>query len=108
MAYDEDLAERIRDALDDVPGVSERQMFGGIAFMVNGNMAVGVSETDVMVRAGDAEQAFLSEPGVRPFDMSGKKMKGWLLVEASVTAEDGDLARWVDTGVDIATSLPPK
>ncbi len=108
MGYDEPLAERIRDALSDTPGVSERKMFGGIAFMVHGNMAVGVSNSDLMVRVGEAADSLLDGDGVRPFDLSGKKMKGWLLVEASATAADNDLAHWVGIGLDIAESLPAK
>lgn len=82
-------------------------MFGGVAFMVNGNMAVGVSNTDLMVRVGDEAEAFLGESGVRPFDMSGKGMRGWLLVESSAIAQDGDFTRWIDVGVAVAVSLPP-
>ena len=108
MAYDEHLAERIREGLMDQPGMSEKRMFGGIAFMIHGNMAVGVSNSELMVRAGDEAEALLSEPGVRPFEMSGKTMRGWLLVDATAIIEDEDLRRWVDTGVGIAESLPAK
>jgi TfoX/Sxy family transcriptional regulator of competence genes len=109
MAYDETLAGRIRDLLSEEPGLTEKKMFGGIAFMLNGNMAVGVSSEEVMVRVGaDGTDSALAEAGVRPFDMSGKRMTGWVLVDAGATAEDEDLARWVDVGVDFASSLPPK
>jgi TfoX/Sxy family transcriptional regulator of competence genes len=108
MAYDEFLAERIRLCLTHQAGTSEKRMFGGVAFMVNGNMAVGVSSADLMVRAGDEAEAFLEESGVRPFDMSGKKMRGWLLVESPAIAEDSDVTRWIDVGVAVAVSLPPK
>jgi TfoX/Sxy family transcriptional regulator of competence genes len=108
MAYDDHLADRVRDILTDQPGTSEKRMFGGIAFMVNGNMAVGVSNSELMVRAGEEAEALVAEPGVRPFEMSGKTMKGWLLVESSAIAEDDDLSRWIGTGVGIAESLPPR
>lgn len=108
MAFDEHLAQRIREGLSDQPGTSEKKMFGGIAFMIHGNMAVGVSDSELMVRAGDEAEVLLAEPGVRPFEMSGKTMRGWLLVEAAAIAEDDDLLRWVGTGVGIAESLPSK
>lgn len=108
MAYDEDLAERIRESLADQPGTSEKRMFGGIAFMVNGNMAVGVSNDELMVRAGDQSELLLADAGVRPFEMSGKTMSGWLLVESPAVAEALDLERWVGVGVGTAESLPSK
>jgi len=108
MAYDEHLAERIRQGLTNQPGTSEKRMFGGVAFMVNGNMAVGVSNDELMVRAGDDADSLLDEYGVRQFEMSGKTMKGWLLVESAAVAEEVDLLHWVGVGVGIAESLPPK
>jgi TfoX/Sxy family transcriptional regulator of competence genes len=108
MAYDDHFADRVRDILTDQPGTSEKRMFGGIAFMVNGNMAVGVSNSELMVRAGEEAETLGAGRGVRPFEMSGKTMKGWLLVESSAIAEDDDLMQWIDTGVGIAESLPPK
>ena len=109
MAYDEELAGRARDLIAVREGVTERKMFGGIAWMVNGNMAVGVVGEDLMVRLekGDGEQA-LTEPGTRPFAMSGRPMAGFVLVAPEATAEDAQLARWVDCGADHAASLPAK
>lgn len=109
MAYDEQLAERVRDLLSVRDGFSERKMFGGIGFMLAGNMACGVSGDELMVRLepGDAEQA-LAEEHVRVFDMTGRPMKGWILVGPEATAADDDLAGWVDAGADFAASLPPK
>jgi TfoX/Sxy family transcriptional regulator of competence genes len=109
MAYDEQLADRVRDVLAPRPEVSERKMFGGIAFMLAGNMAVGVIGEDLMVRLdpADAEQA-LGEPNVRPMDFTGKPMKNMVYVDPAGTAGDEDLAAWVDAGADFASSLPPK
>ena len=109
MAFDEGLAERIRGVLDARSDVDERKMFGGIAFLVAGNMACGVMRDDLMVRIEpDAATALESEPGVRRFDMGGRPMKGWLLVAPEATADDGHLERWVRRGEEFAASLPPK
>jgi TfoX/Sxy family transcriptional regulator of competence genes len=109
MAYDAGLAERIRGVLDARSDVDERKMFGGIAFLVAGNMACGVMRDDLMVRMEpDAAAALESEPGVRRFDMGGRPMKGWLLVAPEASADDGDLERWVRRGEEFAASLPPK
>jgi TfoX/Sxy family transcriptional regulator of competence genes len=109
MAYDEALADRVRERLSDNPEISERKMFGGIAFMLSGNMAVGVSKDDLMVRIDpdDQDQA-LAQPGVRVFDMSGRPMKGWILVAPEATEEDNGLHAWIEAGLDFAGSLPPK
>jgi TfoX/Sxy family transcriptional regulator of competence genes len=109
MAYDEGLATRIRDVIGDRPGLAEKKMFGGLAFLLHGNMACGVRGDDLMVRmAADTADAALGEPGVRPSDMGGRPMKGWLLVDADGHATDDDLRRWVDRGLAHASSLPPK
>jgi TfoX/Sxy family transcriptional regulator of competence genes len=109
MAYDEGLATRVRDTIGDRPGLAEKRMFGGLAFLVHGNMACGVRGDDLIVRvAADTADAALEEPGARPFDLTGRPMKGWLLVTADGHAEDDDLRRWVDRGVAYAGSLPPK
>ena len=109
MAYDEGLATRVRDQLGDQPGLAETKMFGGLAFLLDGNMACGVRGHDLIVRvAADAAEAALREPGTRPFDLTGRPMKGWLLVDAGGHAEGDDLRRWVDRGLAYATSLPPK
>lgn len=109
MAFDEALADRIRDALSGREGVSERKMFGGIAFMLEGNMAVGVAGEELMVRLGpeDAERA-RAATHVRPMDMTGRPMKSIILVAPEAIAADRDLASWVDAGADHAASLPPK
>jgi TfoX/Sxy family transcriptional regulator of competence genes len=109
VAYDEALAGRVRAVLAPRDGVSERKMFGGIAFMLSGNMAVGVIGDDLMVRLGkgDAERA-LKEPHVRPMDFTGRPMKTSVYVDPGGTADDADLASWVDAGAGFAASLPPK
>jgi TfoX/Sxy family transcriptional regulator of competence genes len=109
VAYDETLAERVRDVISVRDGFSERKMFGGIGFMVGGNMACGVSGDELMVRLDpeEAEKA-LAEEHVRVFDMTGRPMKGWILVAPEATASDQELAGWVDAGADFAASLPPK
>ena len=84
-------------------------MFGGIAFMLSGNMAVGVNKDDLMVRIDpDDHDEALAQPGVRVFDMTGRPMKGWILVAPEATEDDTDLQRWVEAGLDFAGSLPPK
>jgi hypothetical protein len=110
MAYDPDLADRIRAEIGAHPAVTEREMFGGIAFLVAGNMAVGVIGDELMIRIGtDAYDAALARPGARPFDMTGgRPMRGWLLVAPEGFAAEADFAEWVGFGVSHAESLPPK
>jgi TfoX/Sxy family transcriptional regulator of competence genes len=109
MAYDHDLANRIREQLADEDAVTEKEMFGGIAFLLAGNMAVGVSREELMVRVGKEQgDAALAEPHARPFDMSGRPMKAWVLVEPAGFDTDEQLAEWVARGVAYARSLPPK
>jgi TfoX/Sxy family transcriptional regulator of competence genes len=109
VAFDEALAARVREALAENAEISERQMFGGIAFLLSGNMAVGVSKEDLMVRIDpDDQEEALAHPGVRPFDMTGRPMKGWILVAPDATEEDSELAQWITRGLDFAGSLPPK
>ncbi|MFF8844310.1 TfoX/Sxy family protein [Streptomyces sp. NPDC015127] len=109
MAFDEGLAERIRDRLGADPAITERRMFGGLAFLHEGNMAVGVIGDDLMVRVGpDATDTALAKPGTRVFDFTGRPMRGWVVVAASALAEDKALDAWVDQGHAFAASLPPK
>lgn len=109
MAYDEGLAERIRHYLGEEPGVTEKRMFGGIAFLYQGNMAVGVTGDELMVRVGpDAADAALARPGARVFDMTGRPMRGWVVVAGSAVTEDEALGAWIDEGRVFAASLPPK
>jgi TfoX/Sxy family transcriptional regulator of competence genes len=110
MAYDEDLANRIRELIAAGEDVREQRMFGGIAFLVGGNMAVGVSgQGGLMVRADPAEtDALLAKPHARPFEMRGRPMKGWLRVDAEGVRTKRELEPWVRRGVAFARSLPPK
>lgn len=110
MAYDEDLAHRIRAALQDEPAVTERRMFGGLAFMIQGRMAVcAVSRGGLMVRVDPAaSDSLVHEPDVRRFEMRGRELDGWLEVGAEGVAEDDALGAWVGRGVSYARSLPPK
>ncbi len=109
MAYDEALAERVRDVLGDAPDVVGKRMFGGIAFMVAGNMACGVMGDDLLVRVGKEDQAVcLALPFVRPMEMSGRTMGGFVVVDAEGLAEDDVLEEWLERGCAYAGSLPPK
>ena len=109
MAFDEELAARTRAALGDVRGVTEIRMFGGLCFTVHGNMAVGVTGDDLMVRLAPEEgEAALAEPGARPMDFTGKPMKGFVFVCADGLKSERMLQSWVDRGVAFASSLPPK
>jgi hypothetical protein len=109
VAYDEQLAGRVSDLLSAHDSVSERKMFGGIGFMVGGNMACGVHGEDLIVRLDpeEAEQA-LAEEHTRPFDLTGRPMKGWIFVAPEGTAGDEELAGWVEAGASFAAGLPVK
>jgi len=109
MAFDEQLAQRVRDKIGTPAGLAEKKMFGGLAFLIHGNMSVGIHHDELIVRvAPDSTDAALREPGVRPFDITGKPMKGWLLVGGAGIANAAALAKWVRRGVEYASSLPPK
>jgi TfoX/Sxy family transcriptional regulator of competence genes len=109
VAYDEALADRIREVLSARSDVSERNMFGGVVFMVAGNMACGVLGEDLIVRLGEEEgKKALAEDGVRPFDFTGRPMKTTVYVSPERTADDTGLTEWVEAGADYAASLPPK
>ena len=109
MAYDEALAQRVRTVLPDVPGLTEKKMFGGIGFIVQGNMACGVNGNDLIVRMSpDAFDAAVAHPHVRLFDMTGRPMKGWIVVDSAGIKSAEDLQSWLRQGVAFAQSLPPK
>ena len=109
MAFDETLAQRIRQRFGKRNGLTEKKMFGGIGFMLGGNMACGVHGQDMIVRVDPEEtDKALSEPHTRRFDLTGRPMKGWILVEPKGLAKDADLGKWVGVGAKYAESLPPK
>jgi TfoX/Sxy family transcriptional regulator of competence genes len=109
MAYDEGLAQRVREALGELPELVEKKMFGGIGFMVQGNMACGVNGDELIVRVGpEGYQEALTKPHARPFDMTGRPMKGWVWVASEGYESDMALEDWVRLGVEFALSLPPK
>ena len=109
MAFSEALAERIRQRLARRKNVEERKMFGGIGFLLNGNLLVGVWKDSLCVRLGpeQAEEA-LPEPHVKVFDITGKPMKGWLLVEPEGVQDDDDLKNWIERASKIVKTLPAK
>jgi TfoX/Sxy family transcriptional regulator of competence genes len=110
MAYDEDLANRIRELIAGDPDVIEKKMFGGLAFLVAGNMSVAASgQGGLMVRIEpDDTEALLGRPHVRPFEMRGRAMRGWLRVDAEGVRTKRQLEPWVKRGVGYARSLPAK
>lgn len=109
MAYDEELAGRVRARLRRRDGVSERRMFGGIAFLLNGHMACGVQDDRLMLRLGPAGAAAgLRQPHTSPMDFTGKPLSSMLYVERVGWQDDAQLRRWVDEAVRFASSLPPK
>lgn len=109
MAYDEGLAERIREILQPQLGLDEKKMFGGIAFMINDYMFCGIAKGELMVRVGaENYEAALTEPHVRPMNFTGKPLKGYVYVDAEGFAEDADLKQWVDRAMAFVATLPPK
>jgi TfoX/Sxy family transcriptional regulator of competence genes len=110
MAYDEELAGRIRTLLGDRPGLVEKKMFGGLAFLVGGNMAVAASgQGGILVRADPEESdELVSSTPAEPMEMRGRAMAGWLRVDTADVADDAALAEWVERGAGYAASLPPK
>ena len=110
MAYDLELAQRIRELLGVDPDVVEQKMFGGLAFLIGGHMSVAVSGSGglLMRCEPDETQALLKEPHAEEFVMRGRAMSGWLRVNADGVEDDAGLKRWVEVGVGYARSLPPK
>ncbi len=110
MAYDADLADRVRELVAVEPDLSERRMFGGLAFLIAGHMAVSVSgRGGLLLRCDPAEtEALVGKPHAHPFEMRGRVMEGWLRIEAEGLGTKRQLERWVDRGVAYARSLPPK
>lgn len=109
MAFSESLAQRIRAVLSRKPGVAEKKMFGGIGFLLHGNLVVGVWKHSLIARLGpeDGERA-LAEEHVKPFDITGKAMKGWVLVEPEGIESDQQLQAWVQRSMEFVKGLPGK
>ncbi|MDE2150120.1 MAG: TfoX/Sxy family protein [Gammaproteobacteria bacterium] len=109
MAFNEALASSVRTLIAGQRGVVEKKMFGGVAFLINGNMSVGVHGNELIVRIPpETTDAALKEPGARLFDITGRPMKGWLLVDGAEIKNSKSLAKWVNRGVEFAFSLPKK
>ena len=109
MPYSESLAARIRQSLKGRRGITEKKMFGGIGFMLHGNMCVGVWKTSLIARLGPEQaEAALKEPNVVDFDITGRPMKGWVLVEAEGVETDEQLCGWVERAVEFVEGLPKK
>ncbi len=109
MAYDESLAQRIRDALVRAKNVEEKKMFGGVGFLLNGNMVVGVWKDSLIVRVGaDSYEDALLESHVEQFDITGKPMKGWIMVQPEGIEEDEQLNEWIQRALEFVEKLPNK
>jgi len=109
MAYDENLVQRLRTHLAGIPGLTEKKMFGGVGFMVNGNMTCGVHKQYFIARLSPEhyEQA-MRKPNVKTFDITGRPMKGWIMVSAEGIGSEDDLKEWIKQGVTLAQSMPRK
>jgi TfoX/Sxy family transcriptional regulator of competence genes len=109
MAYNEELAGRLRLKLKGHPGIVEKKMFGGVGYLLNGNMTCGVYKDDLIVRLGAKDfEAALKKPNVRVFDITGRPMKGWILVQKKGLASHKALQGWIDKSLEMAAALPPK
>lgn len=109
MAYDEALAARIRDWLGDAPGITERKMFGGVCFMVNGNMCAGVTKDRLMARVGMPNwKEALKRPGAYEMEFTGRPMRGMVFVNSDDVASEETLSSWLEPCLEFASSLKPK
>lgn len=109
MAYDEGVADRIRTVLEGHAGVSEMRSFGGLSFMLNGNMCCGVLKDELVVRVGpDAYEDSVTQQYARPMDFTGRPLKGWVYIAPEGFGEDEELDTWVERGIEFASSLPAK
>jgi hypothetical protein len=109
VAFDEGLAQRVREVLGERPDLTEKKMFGGLAFLSSGNMLVGVIADDLICRVGpDAMEDALAQPGARVFDLTGRPMGGWVLVGGDAVSEDDGLAAWIGRADRFVSTLPGK
>ena len=108
MAYDENLAKRICATFGNIP-IIEKKMFGGIGYLLHGNMACGVLDDALIVRVGlEDYEAALKHPHTRVFDTTGRVMRGWVMVDPEGTSNNNDLSAWIEQGIEFALTLPPK
>jgi TfoX/Sxy family transcriptional regulator of competence genes len=109
MAYSKSLAARVRQSLAGERGIVEKQMFGGLGFLLRGNLCVAVWADDLIVRIGPPSyESALREPGVRPFDATGRPMKGWVVVAADALDSDRTLGEWIERALQFVAELPAK
>ena len=109
MAYDDILAAQVRAVLGEQEGLSERKMFGGLGFMLYGNMCCGIQKSELILRLGPNKGAeALQDPRMRPFDTIGRPMKGWAVIDAADLEKETELSYWVQQSVDFTLTLPPK
>jgi TfoX/Sxy family transcriptional regulator of competence genes len=109
MPYDEGLAQRIDEILGEASGLVQKKMFGGICYLAEGNMACGIYKEYLIVRVGPEKyEDALQQPNTKVFDITGKVMKGWVMVSEAGYEDDHDLQKWLDQGLAFARSLPPK
>jgi TfoX/Sxy family transcriptional regulator of competence genes len=109
MAYDAGLAKRVLGMVGDQPDLTEKKMFGGIGYLLQGNMACGVHGENLIVRVGPEQyREALAQPGARPFDLTGRAMTGWVQVGPDGYAAEESLRKWVELGIAFALSLPAK
>jgi hypothetical protein len=110
MAYDVDLANRVREHVRNEEGLTEKRMFGGLAFLINGNMAVSASSQGGLLLRCDPVQTddLIGDPHARRFEMRGREMDGWLRIDGDGVKTERELRRWIGRGVAYARSLPPK
>ncbi len=109
MAYNQVLSQRIADVLGPIEGLEIKKMFGGVCYLLHGNMLCGVVDERMIVRSGKERQAqALEQPHTRPFDYTGKAMAGWLMVEPAGLQDEAELADWVQVCLEFVRTLPPK
>lgn len=109
MAYSKSLAARIRQSLAQRRGVTEKRMFGGVAFLLHGHMLVGVWQDSLIARLGpEAGDSALRQPFVRPFDVTGRPMKGWVMIDPDGMDTDAELNAWIDQVLEFVATLPAK
>ena len=108
MPYDKKLAERVRASLGNIPAI-EKKMFGGVGYMLHGNMACGILDDALIVRVGKENyDAAMARPHTRLFESRGRSMNGWVMVDPPATVDDAELAEWVEAWINFALTLPPK